>query len=270
MEKYYLKTGLRQQTILKDVFFTPPFNLVEVRENKKDPLLEVMIMSSSPGMLNDDHYDINIEVIDHSALNLQTQAYQRIYVSKKGTTQKMNVKVGKEAYFSYVPHPTVPHKGANYKTENTIHLNSSSTLVWGEILTCGRKFMDQKEEFTFTKHHAITQVYVDDRLIFKDNLYLMPEKINVQDMGQYEGFTHQGCLLYIAPNADINLKKSKFGHILEEAKEIEFGISVLNKSALVIRLLGNSGELLYQILSKIRIGEDEIINESIKELWEQN
>lgn len=35
MEKYSLKTGLREQTILKDVYFTPPFNLVEVRENKK-------------------------------------------------------------------------------------------------------------------------------------------------------------------------------------------------------------------------------------------
>ncbi len=121
MEKYSLKTGLREQTILKDVYFTPPFNLVEVRENKKNPLLEMMVMSSSPGILNDDFYDINIEVIDGSSLNLQTQSYQRIYVSEKGTNQNMAISVGKNAYFSHVPHPVVPHRGARYTAKNIIN-----------------------------------------------------------------------------------------------------------------------------------------------------
>ncbi len=64
MDTYSLKTGLREQTILKDIYFTSPFNLVEVRENKKNQLLEVMVMSSSPGLLNNDVYDLSIEVID--------------------------------------------------------------------------------------------------------------------------------------------------------------------------------------------------------------
>ena len=75
MQKYSLKTGLREQTILKDVYFTPPFNLVEVRENKKNHLLEMMVMSTSPGLLNDDFYDISIEVIDGSSLNLHGRGW---------------------------------------------------------------------------------------------------------------------------------------------------------------------------------------------------
>ncbi|WP_162633053.1 urease accessory protein UreD [Echinicola strongylocentroti] len=270
MEKYRLKTGLREQTILKDVFFTPPFNLVEVRENKKNPLLEVMVMSSSPGMLNDDVYDIHIDVINHSQLNLQTQSYQRIYVSKNGTKQRMQVDVGEGAYFSHVPHPMVPHAGAIYFAENTLALTKSSTLLWGEILTCGRKWMEKGEQFTFKKHHTITTIRVEGKTIFKDNLFLLPAALDITEMGQYEGFTHQGSLFFIAPEGDIKKKMDDIHDRLASEADIDFGISLIRENAYVLRVLGNSGERLFRIFDQIRKEEDENINRITKASCLQN
>lgn len=263
MEKYSLKTGLREQTILKDVYFTPPFNLVEVRENKKNPLLEMMVMSSSPGILNDDFYDINIEVIDGSSLNLQTQSYQRIFISEKGTNQHMNISVGDSSYFSHVPHPVVPHKGARYTAKSTIHLKSTSTLLWGEILTCGRKYMAEEEMFQFKKHHAITEIYQENVLIFKDNLYIVPEKIDLRQFGQYEEYTHQGSLFFITPETDVKERMDNISNRLSTEEGISYGISKLLDNAYVLRVLGNEGEQLYKLFTEIRMAEDKLINQKV-------
>lgn len=263
MDKYTLRTGLREQTILKDVYFTTPFNLVEVRENKKNPLLEMMVMSSSPGLLNDDFYDITIEVIDDTSLNLQTQSYQRIHVSETGTNQNMRVWVGKNAYFSFAPHPTVPHKGARYKAKNTICIKDSSTLLWSEILTCGRKYMAQEEQFLFKKHHAITEIFQEDRLIYKDNLYIVPEEINLKEFGQYEGYTHQGSLFFIIPNVDVTDRMEEISNRLSEEEGISYGISKVLDNAYVLRILGNEGEQLYRLFTDIRVAEDGLINKRV-------
>ncbi|TYB75895.1 urease accessory protein UreD [Bizionia myxarmorum] len=263
MERYSLKTGLREQTILKDVYFTSPFNLVEVRENKKNHLLEMMLMSSSPGLLNNDFYDITIEVIDGSALNLQTQSYQRIYVSENGTQQNMTISVGENAYFSHAPHPTVPHKGANYKARNTFHIKGSSTLLWGEILTCGRKYVAEGEEFQFKKHHTITEIFQDDVMIFKDNLYLVPEEINLKQFGLYEEYTHQGSLFFIAPERDITERMERISEMFSKEEDISFGISKIMDNAYALRVLGNEGQQLFKLFSEIRIQEDNLINQKI-------
>lgn len=263
MDKYTLRTGLREQTILKDVYFTTPFNLVEVRENKKNPLLEMMVMSSSPGLLNDDFYDITIEVIDDTSLNLQTQSYQRIHVSETGTNQNMRVWVGENAYFSFAPHPTVPHKGARYKAKNTIHIKDSSTLLWSEILTCGRKYMAQEEQFLFKKHHAITEIFQEDRLIYKDNLYIVPEEINLKEFGQYEGYTHQGSLFFIISNVDVTERMEEISNRLSEEEGISYGISKVLDNAYVLRVLGNEGEQLYRLFTDIRVAEDGLINKRV-------
>ena len=262
MEKYSIKTGFREQTILKDLFFTPPFNLVEVRENKKNHLLEMMVMSSSPGILNNDHYDIKIEVIDGSALNLQTQSYQRIFVSEQGTRQNMNIVVGEGAYFSHTPHPTVPHQGARYTARNTINITNSSTLVWGEILACGRKHMANPEKFLFKKYHAITEVFQEGKLIFKDNFYLVPDEIDLDQFGQYEGYTHQGSLFFVAPKADVVARMSEITERLAEEVGIIFGITTVMDNAYVLRILGNEGEQLFKIFTKIRQDEDQRINQT--------
>lgn len=261
MDKYSLKTGLREQTILQDVYFTPPFNLVDVRENKKNRLLEVMVMSSSPGILNDDCYDITIEVVDGSALNLQTQSYQRIFVSDQGSHQQMTVTVGADAYFSHVPHPVVPHKGACNTSKNIVRLENTSTLLWADILTCGRKHMAQGERFQFSKYHAVTEIYQQGVLIFKDNLYLEPDQIDLQQFGQYERYTHQGSLFYISPSKEIDQRIEGINQKLTQQEGISFGLSKVLDNAFILRVLGHEAEQLFTLFTEIRQAEDHLINQ---------
>src|SRR6478672_12392710 len=94
-----------ERTILKDCFFTQPFRVANISEDKNDPRLYLMVMSSSPGLLNEDEYAITINVESGAKLMLQSQAYQRIFKMKGSARICQQIEIGKNATFYYVPHP---------------------------------------------------------------------------------------------------------------------------------------------------------------------
>ncbi|MDX1774649.1 urease accessory protein [Oceanihabitans sediminis] len=251
MGQYSIETGLYQErTILKDTYFTPPFNVVEIREDKTNPLMEVMIMSSSPGFFNLDDYKIEINVKTDTLLNLQTQSYQRVYDTPDGARQEMKVIIEEDAYFSHVPHPSVPHKGAIFESKNNINLAKNSVLIWGEILACGRKL--NGESFAFTKYSSLTEIYREGKLFYKDNLYLKPSAVDFKTLGQYETFTYQANFVSIDPFHSAKDRMAFISTVLAEEEDILFGVSQLSEDACALRVLGNSGEQLFSALKKIQ------------------
>lgn len=246
---------------LIDKYTTVPFGLLRFdARTPSDPWLRYMIRSNSPGMLAGDVYNMTFNLADDTALGIETQAYQRIYEMNEGgkAYQDVQVTVGKNALFHYVPHPTVPHRNSDYSAKNTIHLKKSSKLIWGEVITCGRKLYG--EEFVFKRFLSHTEVFVDNELIFNDKLLFEPGKLDVNSMGQLEGYTHQATLF--AYQDDLSEDEIYQGLLesVEFEEDIEFGLSAALKGALVIRIVGNSGEQLYKILKKI---EDHILAAAI-------
>ena len=124
--------------------------------------------------------------------------------------------------------------------------------------------MGEGELFQFKKHHAITEIYQEDVLIFKDNLYIVPEEINLKEFGQYEEFTHQGSLFFITPQTDVIERMEKIVNRLSKEDGISYGISKVLDNAYVLRILGNEGEQLYKLFTQIRREEDYLINQSVK------
>ena len=138
---------------LKHSYFTTPFKVVNITEDKTQYDLHLMLMSSSPGILDGDMYDIKIEVEKNCSLHLQTQAYQRLFTMKHGATQQMNVYVGDNASLVYLPHPSVPHEQSIFTSLNNFYLSSNCSFVFGEILTCGRKL--NGEAFLFSDRKSV-------------------------------------------------------------------------------------------------------------------
>jgi urease accessory protein len=88
----HIQTAARDGiTRLKQVYCTPPFKVADITEDKKGNMLHVMLMSSSPGILDGDEYHLKIDVDEHCHLQLHTQSYQRLFHMKKGAQQQMQV-----------------------------------------------------------------------------------------------------------------------------------------------------------------------------------
>lgn len=246
-----IKVEQRQgKSYLKDAYVTQPFRIVPVGQYRKDNAAYLMMMSSSPGLLDGDDHRITVDVAPDAMLQLQTQAYQRLFQMEGSSHQHLRVALGKNASFSYVPHPVVPQQSATFYSKNTIHLEENCFFILGEIITCGRKLSG--EEFKYNHFQNLVQVYAGEKLILKDNVLLRPDLMPLNDLGLMEGYTHQGTLLCMNTKG-IDLKEvvERFYEEFHETPDMEFGISELEHSGFAVRLLGMGGEQLFNIFKKM-------------------
>lgn len=239
------------KSYLKDAYVTQPFRIVPVGQYRRDNAAYLMMMSSSPGLLDGDDHRLQIEVAPSARLQLQTQAYQRLFHMKEASYQQLRVQLGKDAYFSYVPHPIVPQEASTFYSQNKIQMEDGCQVLLGEIITCGRKLSG--EQFKYNHFQNLIEVYHAGRLIVKDNILLQPDKMPLHGLGLFEGYTHQGTLMYL------NTKSIKVGKLVDELYDrynqvsgIEFGITELQRDGFMIRVLGMGGEQLYSIFQEIQ------------------
>ncbi|MET3878328.1 urease accessory protein UreD [Chitinophaga sp. OAE865] len=240
-------TGKREDsTYLKECFCTRPFKIANVREERSDPVLRLMMMSSSPGMLDKDHYQVDITVAAGTALHLQTQAYQRLFNMETGAIQEMEVRLQSGSTFTFLPHPLVPHEKAAYTGYTNLRLSDNCRLVWGEIITCGRKL--NGEVFRFKKLHSITRVFSGTRLLLMDNLLMQPGVTDFQAMGWMEGYTHQATFLYVDTREGISLQETtdNLHRYLEQQPGLLAGVTRTAGNGIMVRMLGHSGEQLFE------------------------
>lgn len=234
---------------LKKAFFTTPFKVANITEDKNAQQLHLTLMSSSPGILDGDVYDLKIEVAQNCSLQLHTQAYQRLFHMKQGATQQLTVQLSKGSFFCFLPHPSVPHEKSIFTTNNNFYLDNNCQFIFGEVLTCGRKL--NGEAFLFSKYQSITQIFFHNKLVIKENLLMQPSLIDVHAIGQLEGYTHQASMIYLQDGIDGKILQITILELLSKEINIEFGITLAPANGLIIRLLGNGAEQLYNCLQRV-------------------
>ncbi|MFD2934277.1 urease accessory protein UreD [Spirosoma flavum] len=237
------------RTYLKKAYFTPPLKVADITEDKKANQLQLMFMSSSPGILDGDEYQLQIDLDEGCSLELQTQSYQRLFTMKQGASQQMRVSMAKGSSLCFLPHPVVPHERSSFSATNDIYMADGCSLIWGEVLTCGRKL--NGEIFQFSKYHAITQVFIDQKLRIKENLLIQPSTMDLKAIGQMEGFTHQASLIYLNEQALLPAIRETITTYLAQQTDILFGVSATPANGLLVRLLGQRGEQLHTCLKTI-------------------
>ena len=242
-------------TTLGKSYFTPPFKVANITEDKRSEWLYLMLISSSPGVLDGDRYYLKIELSEGSSLHLHTQSYQRLFNMKEGAVQNMEVYLQKGSSFIYLPHPSVPHENSIFRSTNKFYLADDCSLTWGEILTCGRKLSPgpsgNGEVFQFSSYRTITELFIHDKLVIKEHLFMQPSLIDPNAIGQLEGFTHQASLIHLNGIKTDNSRQDIIYEYLSQQKEIIFGVSVTGGNGLIVRILGYKAEQLYYHLQYI-------------------
>jgi len=259
------------KSYLKDAYFTQPFRIVPVGHYRKDRAAYLMIMSSSPGLLDGDEHQIQIDIAEDARLQLQTQAYQRLFHMKAYSSQTTKVRLGKNAAFSFVPHPVVPQNSSRFLSQNRIDMEEGCHVLLSDIVTCGRKMSG--EVFEYHHFQNRTDCYVNGKLVLKDNVLLQPDRMPILGLGILEGYTHQGTLFYLN-SAGIDVKNwiEVFYETYCETEEIAFGISELQGDGFMVRILGHGAEQLFSIFQNIQqqLWEALFLTDTTKPRDEQN
>jgi urease accessory protein len=246
-----IETTWKNKTVLANVYHTPPFKVADITGGPAAETLQLMLMNVSPGILDGDSYLLDIKIGAESLLHLHTQSYQRLFTMKGSAAQSMNVQLEKNASLVYLPHPTVPHKASSFTSVNNIFLSEGSELLWGEIITCGRKGCG--EIFAFTKYHNLTKIHHNKKLVVKENLLISPTTVNLYALGQWEGYTHQASLIYWKEKISMQQLVIDLRLMLKKEKGISFGISSLPVNGIIVRILGNKAEQIHDLFRQIHL-----------------
>lgn len=263
MGNLYIKTGFKEgKSYLMDSYVSVPFRITNIGQIKEDGCLYMMLGSSSPGLLDTDNHEIDINVEENSRFQLQTQSYQRLYNMKKGSSQITKVKLAPNSTFCYVPHPIVPQENSIFRNHTIIHLEKNCELILSEIITCGRKnseFISPDREivgeiFKFTYFQNVTEIRFNDLLILKDKIILEPQVVPVDTVIQLEGYTHQATFIYLnTGNSSVAYELiAEILKIMEYEENISFGVSEMAANGFVLRVLGNGGEQLFNCFQQIQ------------------
>lgn len=246
----YLEAGYKQErSFLKNLFVKPPYKIADVTERQTNAYLRLMIMSSSPGVLDNDHHKIIVKVDSAASVSLETQAYHRLFPMKAGASQMIEVELADQACLVYLPHPCVPHRQTKYAATNRICITAGGTLVWGEIITSGRGL--KNESFTFSSYHSITEVYCRGKLIIRENLLIEPHRADWNTIGRMEGFTHYGSLILICDRIRRSELKQQLDKSLNELQGVIWGFSETKDGHCVVRVLGHKVEPMYNCFKEV-------------------
>ena len=232
-------------TCLSNVFYKQPFKLANITEGVPSHWLRLMITSSSPGVLNNDEYSLKIEIEAGAKVHLTTQGYQRIFSMKNTASQHMDILMEDSASLCFLPHPSVPHAESSFSSATNIYLNDHHHLICSEIITCGRKLSG--EAFKFKQYHSVTNVFLNNKIVVKENVLLEPLSVNVHAIGQLEGYSHQSTLLFIDDSVDMKEIAELCSFRLSSAEGVTLGISALPLNGLIFRMLGYKAEQLFEL-----------------------
>ena len=128
-------------------------------------------------------------------------------------------------------------------------MSGHCSLTWGEVLTCGRKL--NGERFSFSMYHNITEIFLQGRLVVKENLLMQPLMVDPSSIGQLEGFTHQATLILVSEKISVKQMIEEMRKLLIGETEIVFGVSELQVNGLIVRILGSKAEQLFQLIRKL-------------------
>ena len=274
-----LKDG---KTILEDLSFTAPYKIMTPFE-KENGGIQIMPLCASAGIMAGDSQEFSYHVKEGADLEILSQSFEKIHKMDEGSASRtIEVQVDKNAALYYYPQPVIPFAQSAFDSKMTIHLeDETSKLFLLEIISCGRNA--HEERFQYRRFSSKVLLYRGEKLIYRDNTRYEPDKIPMEGIGLYEGYTHMANLflskLCNRDNVDggketnidgMDIKKQmnssgtgrtsdrtaelqeKIWQILDEDSEIDGGVTRLTTGDLALRIFGHRAQKLQQIAEKIK------------------
>lgn len=274
-----LKDG---KTILEDLSFTAPYKIMTPFE-KENGGIQIMPLCASAGIMAGDSQEFSYHVKEGADLEILSQSFEKIHKMDEGSASRtIEVQVDKNAALYYYPQPVIPFAQSAFDSKMTIHLeDETSKLFLLEIISCGRNA--HEERFQYRRFSSKVLLYRGENLIYRDNTRYEPDKMPMEGIGLYEGYTHMANLflskLCNRDNVDggketnidgMDIKKQmnssgtgrtsdrtaelqeKIWQILDEDSEIDGGVTRLTTGDLALRIFGHRAQKLQQIAEKIK------------------
>ena len=205
-------------------------------------MAHLFILSPSGGILQGDRYRTDITLSNNAVSHITTQGATRIYkMDSNYATQIINLEVKENSYLEFLPEQLIPYKNSRYYQKINLNVDTSSTLVYSEIIVPGRVAMGELFDYDicYLKSSAIN----GDQILFNDSSILEPKKHKISVPSILGNNTIIATVYIITNKNNTKNLSDKINFLFQSNDEVKGGLSLLpNDAGIGIRILGNSSE----------------------------
>jgi urease accessory protein len=215
------------------------------------------IISPSGGVLQGDRYRMDITLRNHAFAHITTQGATRIYrMEKNFATQIINIDVGEDCYFEYIPDQVIPYRDSRFYQEANLSVHDSATLLYSEIITPGRVASGEHFDYDICYMKATAKDH-NGRLKFTDVAMLEPKKRDMNVFGVLSNHDVVANMYIITKNKKLQEINMGVNAALKAVPKVYAGASILPSNCGVgIRMLGNTASelrnVIYEIIRVVR------------------
>lgn len=249
------------KTVLPHIYATQPFRVMKpfTTIGSTSHVAQVIVMSSSAGLMEGDEQVERIEVGPGAAISVRAQAFDKVHrMDGLGrATRDVTLRVATSAQAFFLQQPVIPFARSRFKGSTLIELaDRTAAVAYGEVIACGRVARDERFAFTYFANRIL--LTVDGTPLFGDNLVLDPDEEDLSGLGMFEGHTHAASLVLTAPwlsEEGFIAARSWLAEEIEEHGNSIGGIThlgmVKGASGWAVRLLGDRADQLQSTLAHL-------------------
>jgi urease accessory protein len=201
----------------------------------------VYILSSGGPNVDGDRYEQEIEMRRGAIGHVTTGAATKISEMKDNFSalyQKITLEA--DSYLEFIPEQTIPCRNARYITYTDIVCDSSATLFYSELFTCGRKHRDNEVFQYDILSVTCNACRPDDERLFREKFVVEPQRVNLRNIGIMSGYDMYANVIVLTPPemAEKIYQATTVGY--DKEKHLATGITRLPHNAgLLYKVLGN-------------------------------
>ena len=183
-------------SFLRKSAFTAPFKVMNPFYTDTG-LMRIMLVSVSAGIMAGDTQQIDIAVESGARVVVNSQSFEKIHkMDGSSASRKTVLLVADGASLAYLPLPVIPFAGSAFTGDVHIALaGPGSSLIYSDILTCGRIAFGERFAYRFYKNR--TRITEGGALVYADNAAYLPAETDMAGLPLFGGYTHLSSLLLI-------------------------------------------------------------------------
>jgi urease accessory protein len=254
----------RRKTIVRDLYTKVPLHAQRALylEESLPSMAYMYIISPSGGILQGDRYRMDISLSRGANAHITTQGATRVYrMERNFATQIININVGPESYFEFVPDQIIPYRNSRFYQTLRMRVHDTGTMLYSEMVVPGRVASGESFEYDicYMKTVGLNQ---DDQLRFTDIAILEPKEKKLNLLGVLNEHSVVGSVYLLCPGTVVKSLKEDLNSILPNNNEIVSGASILpHNSGIIVRLLGDGASVLRAVIFEvIRVTRKTILN----------
>lgn len=254
----------RKKTIVRDLYTKVPLYAQRALylEESLPSMAYMYIMSPSGGILQGDRYRMDISLSNGAQAHITTQGATRVYrMDQNFATQIINIDLGPDAYFEFVPDQIIPYRNSRFYQTLKMRVHDSATMIYSEMIVPGRVASGESFEYDICYMKAVGSNQAG-QLRFTDIAILEPKERDINQLGVLNNRSVVGSVYLLCPSPVVKPIINEINSTLTSNNDVLAGASVMPySSGMIVRLLGDGASALRAaIFDIIRISRKSILN----------